>query len=126
VRLGGADYPRHSGDSAGLPDLGDAPWLVLGGGGLKELVHVGVRRALVEAGVRPAGIIGTSIGALVGALAAGGMTWQEMKEHALALEKSDIVRVNRRVAWINGIRQPSVFHGEALMEFYAEVLPKRG
>jgi predicted acylesterase/phospholipase RssA len=100
--------------------------LVLGGGGLKELVHVGVRRALVEAGVRPAGIIGTSIGALVGALAAGGMTWQEMKEHALALEKSDIVRVNRRVAWINGIRQPSVFHGEALMEFYAEVLPKRG
>jgi len=126
VQLEGADYPRHSAASAGLRDLGDAPWLVLGGGGLKGLAHVGVWRALTEAGVRPAGIIGTSIGALVGALAASGMTWQEMQERALALEKSDIVRVNRRVTWINGIRQPSVFRGDALMDFYAGVLPEAG
>ena len=87
-----------------MEDLCDTPWVVLGGGGLKGLVHVGAWRALTEAGVQPAGIVGTSIGALVGALAASGMTWQEMREHALALKKTDIVRVNRRVAWINGIR----------------------
>ena len=121
-----ADSPRHSGDSATLRALGDTSWLVLGGGGLRGLAHVGVWRALTEAGVRPAGIIGTSVGALVGALAASGMGWQEMQERALALERSDLVRVNRRVAWINGIRQLSVFRGDALAEFYAELLPDRG
>jgi NTE family protein len=45
-------------------DLGDRPWLVLGGGGLKGLAHLGAWRVLAEAGFRPAGILGTSIGAL--------------------------------------------------------------
>ena len=109
-----------------MEDLCDTPWVVLGGGGLKGLAHVGAWRALTEAGVQPAGIVGTSIGALVGALAASGMTWQEMRKHALALKKTDIVRVNRRVAWINGIRQPSVFRGDALMDFYSKLLPDGG
>lgn len=121
-----ADSTRQTANSVALEDLGDTPWLVLGGGGLKGLAHVGAWRALEEAGVRPAGIVGTSIGALVGALAASGMSWQEMRKHALAIEKSDIVRVNRRVAWINGIRQPSVFRGDALMEFYSGLLPDGG
>jgi predicted acylesterase/phospholipase RssA len=45
------------------------PWLVLvlGGGGVKGNAHVGALKALAEASVRPAGIVGTSIGALVGA-----------------------------------------------------------
>ena len=93
-----ADSPCQTVDSAALRDLGDVPSLVLGGGGLKGLAHVGVWRVLTEADVRPAGIIGTSIGALVGALAASGTDWQDMWQRALALEKSDIVRVNRRVA----------------------------
>ena len=122
----GADSPRHTVDFGGVQELGDSAWLVLGGGGLKGLAHVGAWRALTEAGVRPAGIVGTSIGALVGALAASGMTWKEMRKLALALEKRDIVRLNRRVAWINGIRQLSVFRGEALMEYYEELLPGAG
>ena len=75
--------------------------------------------------MRPAGIIGTSIGALVGALTASGTDWQDMWQRALALEKSDIVRVNRRVAWINGVRQLSVFRGDALLDYYSELLPDR-
>lgn len=122
----GAGLPRHTVDFGGVQELGDGAWLVLGGGGLKGLAHVGAWRALTEAGVRPAGIVGTSIGALVGALAASGMTWKEMRKLALALEKRDIVRLNRRVAWINGIRQLSVFRGEALMEYYEELLPGAG
>ncbi len=121
-----ADSTLHTGDSVRLEDLCDTPWVVLGGGGLKGLAHVGAWQALTEAGVQPAGIVGTSIGALVGALAASGMTWQEMRKHALALKKTDIVRVNRRVAWINGIRQPSVFRGDTLMDFYSELLPDGG
>jgi len=109
-----------------LSDLGESPWLVLGGGGLKGLAHVGVWRALTEAGFRPRGIIGTSIGALIGALAASGMSWEEMRDRALALEKTDIVRFNRRVAWINGVKQPSVFRGDSLHEYFESLLPEAG
>lgn len=103
-----------------------APWLVLGGGGLKGLAHIGAWQALSEAGVRPRGIVGTSIGALVGALAASGMSPGEMRRRALALERRDIVRVNRRALWVNGIRQRSLFHGEPLRDYLAGVLPARG
>jgi NTE family protein len=43
---------------------------VLGGGGLLGAVEVGMLRALLEAGVRPDLILGTSVGALNGALVA--------------------------------------------------------
>ena len=72
--IASADSTLHTGDSVRLEDLGDTPWVVLGGGGLKGLAHVGAWRALTEAGVQPAGIVGTSIGALAGALAASAMT----------------------------------------------------
>lgn len=106
--------------------IGGHPWIVLGGGGLKGLAHIGAWQALVEAGLHPAGIVGTSIGALIGALASSGMPTAEMRERALALRRPDIVRVNRRAAWINGIRQPSLFHGAPLRELLAELLPSEG
>ena len=43
---------------------------VLGGGGLLGAVEVGMLRALFEADVRPDLILGTSVGALNGALVA--------------------------------------------------------
>ena len=77
-------------------------------------------------GFEPVGIIGTSIGAMVGALVAAGAGWQQMDGAARDLKREDIVRINRRVAWINGIRQPSVFHGEVLRDYYRRLLPSRG
>jgi NTE family protein len=114
------------GDSEGSEEAPATPWLVLGGGGLKGLAHIGAWEALVEAGVRPAGIVGTSIGALIGALASSGMPPAEMRRLALQLERSDIVRVNRRAVWINGVRQLSVFQGDPLREHFAELLPPEG
>jgi NTE family protein len=81
---------------------------------------------LDEAGVRPVGIIGTSIGALIGALASSGMPVAEMRRRALALERADIVRVNRRAVWINGVRQVSLFHGDPLREQIRDLLPAGG
>lgn len=109
-----------------LGSLGDRVWLVLGGGGLKGLAHIGAWRALGEAGVRVAGIVGTSIGGLVGALVASGMGWKEMRQLARALRRTDIVRINRRAVLFNGIRQPSVFRGDALREYYEGLLPDIG
>ncbi len=106
--------------------LGLRPWLCLGGGGLKGLAHVGAWRALSEAGIEVQGIVGTSIGALVGALIAGGSDWQELAAGAEELKKEDIVRLNRRAVLINGIKQPSVFRGTPLREYFERLLPSGG
>jgi len=92
---------------------------------MKGLSHVGAWQAMEEAGVRFHGIVGTSIGALVGACVAGGMGWGELVPLAFALRKQDIVRFNRRAVWINGIRQESLFLGEPLRSYIERVLPVR-
>jgi NTE family protein len=111
---------------ADLGSLGERIWLVLGGGGLKGLAHIGAWRALGEAGVQVVGVVGTSIGALVGALIASGASWREIRRLARTLKREDIARVNRRAVLFNGIRQVSVFRGDVLREFYASILPDVG
>lgn len=118
---GSTDTPERD-----LGSLGKRAWLVLGGGGLKGLAHIGVLRALDEAGVTADGIVGTSIGALVGSLAGAGRSWEELRELARELKKEDIVRVNRRAVLFNGIRQTSVFRGDVLREYYEGILPENG
>jgi NTE family protein len=49
-------------------DLAGGVVLALGGGGMRGVAHLGVLAALEEAGVKVAGIAGTSSGALLGAL----------------------------------------------------------
>lgn len=52
--------------------------LVLGGGAARGWAHIGAIRALLEAGIRPDVVCGTSIGALVGAVYANGdLDWLE-------------------------------------------------
>jgi NTE family protein len=97
--------------------------LVLGGGGVKGLTHVGAWRAMRELGVVVDEIIGTSIGGLVGALVAGGMGVDELSARAAALKRTDIVALNRWAVLLNGIRQPSVFHDEPLRAFIDAALP---
>lgn len=111
---------------ADFGSLGERIWLVLGGGGLKGLAHIGAWRALREAGVDVAGIVGTSIGALVGALVASGAGWADMRSLARTLRREDIARVNRRAVLFNGIRQVSVFRGDVLHEYYERILPPDG
>jgi NTE family protein len=52
--------------------------LVLGGGAARGWAHIGAIRALHDAGIRPDLVVGTSIGALVGAVYANGdLDWLE-------------------------------------------------
>ncbi|MGH7650101.1 MAG: patatin-like phospholipase family protein, partial [Gemmatimonadaceae bacterium] len=60
--------------SIGMSNVPARTALVLGGGGLKGFAHIGVIRALEERGIKPSVIAGTSIGALIGAAYAGGMS----------------------------------------------------
>lgn len=59
--------------------------LALGGGGARGLAHIAVLEALDEMGVRPAAIAGTSIGALIGAAYAAGMTGKDIRHYVITL-----------------------------------------
>jgi len=97
--------------------------LVLGGGGVKGLAHVGAWRALVESGLAVSEVIGTSIGALVGSRIAAGDGWEALAARAGTLEKRDIVMLNRWALLFNGIRQPAIFRGDTFQEYLKLVLP---
>jgi NTE family protein len=97
--------------------------LVLGGGGVKGMTHAGAWKAIQEAGIHVSEIVGTSIGALVAGCIAGGQTYPELEAAAMALRKPDIVLLNRWAVLINGIRQPSVFQREPLLNYIESVLP---
>ena len=58
---------------------GPAIGLALGGGGARGLAHVVMLEAFDELGLRPKVIAGTSIGAVIGAAYASGMTAREIR-----------------------------------------------
>lgn len=88
--------------------------LVLGGGGMKGMAHIGAYKAIEEAGLRPAEIVGCSMGGLVGALIASGRRWDEIVPVALAVTRDDVVAVNRRALLPLGLRAPSIWDGTRL------------
>lgn len=92
---------------------------------MRGLAHVGVWQALMEVGLHPAGIVGTSIGALVGACLAAGMEWEELVPIAFAIQRPDVARINRRALLFNGIRQEGLLLGEPLRETLRAVVPTR-
>lgn len=97
--------------------------VVLGGGGAKGMAHIGAWRAIQEAGLAIAEIVGTSIGGLVGACLAGGDGWEALAPRARALDKQDIVTVNRWALLFNGIRQSAVFRGDTFQSYIRASLP---
>jgi NTE family protein len=54
--------------------------LALGGGGARGLAHIQVLETLDGLGIRPAAISGTSIGSVMGALYASGLSGKEIRE----------------------------------------------
>ncbi len=64
--------------------------LVLGGGAARGFAHVGVIKALEAQGIVPDVIVGTSAGAVVGALYAGGFSGFELQKLALEMDDAAI------------------------------------
>ena len=107
----------------GVSRLEDATWVVMGGGALKGLAHIGAWKAISEFRVPVRGIVGTSVGAMVAAALAGGRTVEEMEALACGVTRRDIIRVSKRAVWINGLRAASVCRGETLKRYIRSVLP---
>ncbi|ESY65141.1 patatin-like phospholipase family protein [Mesorhizobium sp. M0051] len=59
--------------------------IAFGGGGARGLAHIHVIEALDELGIRPVAIAGSSIGAIMGAGMAAGMTGKDIHDYARAI-----------------------------------------
>lgn len=72
--------------------------LALGGGAARGLAHIVVLEALDEMGIKPSFIAGCSIGALLGAAYASGLTAREIREHAMSVLGTP-VKAARQLFW---------------------------
>lgn len=91
--------------------------LALGSGGARGFAHVGVIRALEEAGIVPDIVTGSSAGAIVAALYAGGYGAGELEEIARGVEQVDLVDfVLFGKGWVKG---------EALQDFVNRLVRER-
>jgi len=104
--------------------------LALGGGGARGLAHIHVLETLDELNIRPHAISGTSIGSIMGALYASGLSGNEIRKLVDRLLLRDIEKVSdvftRKdlLKWV-GMIDPS-FHrgslvkGEKFIQFLSE------
>ncbi len=82
---------------------------VLGSGGPRGFVHVGVLKALHELGLKPDVIVGASVGAMVGALWASGMAMVTLEALALEVQPLAVARL--------AVGEQARFSGAVLADF---------
>jgi NTE family protein len=97
--------------------------LVLSGGGLRGLAHIGVLKAMRSLGIPVHEYIGTSMGSLVCALAAGGLDIPELEKLALSLKSGDILDISPVHIIKKGFRVSSLHRGEKLHQYIQHVIP---
>jgi len=88
--------------------------LVLGGGGLKGLTHIGALRALAERNLEPQAVIGCSMGSLVASAWAVGMSLEEMEKRALAVTRKDVFRIAHFDMALKRMLSPAIYRREPL------------
>ena len=81
---------------------------VFGGGGAKALAHVGAWRALAEAGLAPAAVVGTSMGAVIGAAFASGRTWESIQAQSAELARA-FFTIPNPAALVGGLLLEGIF-----------------
>lgn len=91
--------------------------LALGGGAARGFAHVGVIKALEAQGIVPDIVVGTSAGAVVGALYAAGYSGFELQKLVLQLEESQFSD------W--SLPDRGVLKGEALQGFVNQAVAQR-
>ena len=97
--------------------------LVLGGGGMRGMAHVGVLRALQSLDIHFDAVVGTSIGSLIGAMVAGGMPLDQLEDEVLHLKKEDYFRLNALKLLLRGPRVVSMYQGQRFRKSLERLLP---
>jgi NTE family protein len=91
--------------------------LALGGGAARGFAHIGVIKALEAQGIVPDIVVGTSAGAVVGALYSSGLSGFELQKMALDMDEGQIGD------W--SLPDRGVFKGEALQSFVNRAVGNR-
>ena len=99
-------YPLHDNNTAKLG-------IAFGGGGVRGFVHLGVIKALEEAGIRAEIVTGTSAGAIAAVLYASELPLPQIQEDMIKLERWDVadpvislkglIQGRKLAFWINHI-----------------------
>jgi len=92
--------------------------LALSGGGAQGLAHIGVLKVLEEEGIRPDYLAGTSMGGVIAAAYAAGLTPDEIEQIAADISKT---RNLLRLADLS-LPQQGIFRGERVLEFFEKHL----
>lgn len=88
------------------------------------MAHAGAFRALEQAGLTPSHIVATSMGAVVGAALAAGLSFDEVRRRALRLTRRDIAPMNW-LAMLSGMWASSLIQGSALRRTIERLVPAR-
>jgi len=91
--------------------------IAFGGGGVRGFMHLGVLRALDEAGIRADVVTGSSVGALAATLYASGMNYAEIETLTLSASEFDLLDLV--------ISRQGVINGQAYAEWVREATGHR-
>lgn len=94
---------------------------VLSGGGAKAAAHVGAVRALEEQGMTPRHYVGTSMGSVVAACFACGLSYPDVLKRLMSITRSDVAALSP--AALLGFFAESLLRDEPLRETIAELVP---
>ncbi|MCZ8101227.1 MAG: patatin-like phospholipase family protein [Alsobacter sp.] len=106
--------------------------LALGGGGARGLAHIVMLETLDELGLKPARIVGTSMGAVVGAAYASGVAGTDLRRYALdrLRDRARVMalvlqaRVGRITDILRFAANPVLLDGEKVLDlFWPETVP---
>lgn len=105
--------------------------LALGGGGAKGFAHIPILEVFDELGVKPACITGTSIGSIMGALYASGLSAREIAEASMVPQSSNLLDVlknkelGRMIQMIDpaiGLKAQGLIKGERFLDYLYDQL----
>jgi predicted acylesterase/phospholipase RssA len=95
----------------------DSLAVVLSGGAAHGLAHIGVLEVLDSLGIRPTLVVGTSMGAIIGAMYAGGMSGRQIDSVARQLPLDELFRRSPPLTFVTGgdLRSPVVAYAPAFV-----------
>lgn len=96
---------------------------VLSGGGAKGAAHVGAVKAMTEFGLVPSHFVGTSMGAIIGAMYASGLRYQAAVQRIGGLSRRDVAQLAPGA--ILGPLGRSILKEQPLRDAVARLVPAR-
>lgn len=102
--------------------MGKALTVVLSGGGVKTAAHLGALEVLAQSGRVPTRFVGTSMGGVIAAGLAAGLSISEVIARLRTIRRSDVAALNR-TGFVKGVFAGSLLKGPRLRETLERLMP---